>query len=99
MDALQHSYDEWHERLMSLHPPSQKLNTYEPIDRKQQEMIIMKNKLISQMREKEEELHKEEEEEEKYWEQEILQKERIFLKLETELNAKRVELHMQKTSV
>jgi hypothetical protein len=29
------------------------------MDRKQQEMIIMKNKLISQMREKEEELHKE----------------------------------------
>lgn len=44
-------------------------------------------------------MHKEEEEEEKYWEQEILQKERIFLKLETELNAKRVELHLQKTSV
>jgi hypothetical protein len=44
---------------MSLRPPGQKMNNYEPIDRKQQEMIIMKNKLISQMREKEGELHKE----------------------------------------
>jgi hypothetical protein len=71
---MQQTYDEMHEKLMSLKPPNQKLNTYEPIDRKQQEMIIMKNKLISQMREKEEDLHKEEEEEEKYWEQEIVQK-------------------------
>jgi hypothetical protein len=51
-DSLQHSYDEMHEKLMTLRPPTQKLNTYEPLDRKQQEMIIMKNKLISQMREK-----------------------------------------------
>ena len=58
IDTLQLTHDEMHEKLMGLRPPSQKLNTFEPLDRKQQEMIIMKNKLISQMREKEEDLHK-----------------------------------------
>lgn len=52
---------------MELRPPSNKINTYEPLDRKQQEMIIMKNKLINQMREKETELHKQEEDEEQFW--------------------------------
>lgn len=48
---------------MELRPPSNQLNNFEPIDRKQQEMIIMKNKLISQMRDKEADLHREQEEE------------------------------------
>lgn len=52
-------------------------------------MIIMKNKLVFQMREKEADLHKEEDEEEKYWEQEIAQKEKILFKLEAEVNSKR----------
>lgn len=43
---------------MELRPPSNKLNTFEPLDRKQQEMIIMKNKLVGQMRDKEAELHR-----------------------------------------
>jgi hypothetical protein len=59
------------------------------MDRKQQEMIIMKNKLVLQMREKEADLHKEEDEEEKYWEQEIAQKEKILFKIEAEVNSKR----------
>ena len=60
--------DDLHARLMDLKPPSNKINTFEPMDRKQQEMIIMKNKLVGQMREKESELNNEEEEEEKFWE-------------------------------
>ena len=41
----------------------------------------MKNKLITQMREKESDLHREQEEEEKFWENELSQKEKILLKL------------------
>ena len=84
---------------MDLRPPENKLNTFEPIDRKQQEMIIMKNKLISQMREKETELHREQEEEEKFWENELSQKEKILLKLEMEANSKRMELNSHKNSL
>jgi len=28
MDSMQQTYDDLHEKLMSLQPPSQKLNTY-----------------------------------------------------------------------
>lgn len=50
--------EEMHAKLMDLRPPANKLNIFEPLDRKQQEMIIKKNKLISQMREKEADLNK-----------------------------------------
>ena len=71
---MQQVHDETHEKLMGLQPPENNINTFEPIDRKQQEMIIMKNKLISQMREAELELNKKEEEEQKYWEEQIQEK-------------------------
>ena len=48
---------------MGMRPPESGKNIYESIDRKQQEIIIKKNKLIGEMREKENELQKEEEEE------------------------------------
>lgn len=38
-------------KFMSLNPPNKKVDTFEPIDRKQQEMIILKNKLVTTMRE------------------------------------------------
>lgn len=59
-------------------------------------MIITKNKLLGQMREKEMELHKEVQEEEKYWVDQLADKERTLLRLETQLNTKRIELHTQK---
>ena len=51
IDSLQQSHDELHEKVMSLQPPEKKSDGYESIDRKQQEMIILKNKLIANMRE------------------------------------------------
>jgi hypothetical protein len=63
LDSLSAAKEELHSKLMELRPPANQLNNFEPIDRKQQEMIIMKNKLISQMRDKEADLHKEQEEE------------------------------------
>lgn len=38
---------------MSLASPATKIDTFEPIDRKQQEIIILKNKLVNTMRENE----------------------------------------------
>lgn len=84
---------------MELQPPKISVSTYEPLDRKQQEIIIMKSKLVTQMREKEEDLQKEEEEEEKYWEEQIHQKEKILMKLEEQVKNSRLELHSQKVSM
>ena len=56
----------------------------------------MKNKLISQMRDKQADLHKEEEEEEFFWENELAQKQKILLKLDLDGNTKRLELNGQK---
>lgn len=50
---------------MSLQPPDIKINTSEALDRKQQEMIVLKNKLMTTMRENERELIEQEEIEEK----------------------------------
>jgi hypothetical protein len=99
LDSLSAAKEELHCKLMDIRPPGNKLNTFEPIDRKQQEMIIMKNKLINQMREKETELNKEQEEEEKFWENELAQKEKILLKLDLDSNTKRIELSSYKNSL
>lgn len=68
-------------KLMSLTAPNKAINNFEPIDRKQQEMIIMKNKLVTTMRENETELNKLQEEEEKLWEERIADKEKILFRL------------------
>lgn len=81
---------------MSLQPPERNIDSIEPIDRKQQEMIILKNKLITNMRESETELYKKEEEEEKYWEEQIAEKDKILFKIEQDLRDKRLELHLEK---
>jgi hypothetical protein len=44
-----------------LAPPKQNVDLYEPLDRKQQDIIITKNKLLTSIREKEEEYLREEE--------------------------------------
>lgn len=85
-----------HDKLMSTQPPEAKTNMYEPIDRKQQEIIMIKNKLINEMRERELELTKKEEEEQKYWEEQIAEKEKYLFNLEQGLREKRMELHVEK---
>ena len=96
IESLQISHDDLHEKLMTMQPPEKNRDTFEPIDRKQQEMIILKNKLINSMRENETELYKKQEEEEKYWEDQIASKEKILFKLEQDMRDKRLELHMEK---
>ena len=50
IEKLEATHNEVHEELMSMRPPKMENDLYEPLDRKQQEMIILKNKLVTQMR-------------------------------------------------
>lgn len=59
-------------------------------------MIILKNKLMTSMRESETELHKKQEEEEKYWEAQIAEKEKYLFQIEQGLREKRLQLYIEK---
>ncbi len=62
------------------------------MDRKQQDIILTKNKLLNDIREKEDAYLKEEEEEEEYWENQIKEKEKILFRAEDNIKAKKMEL-------
>ena len=77
---MEKTNQEYNQRLGSLAPPKKNVDLYEPLDRKQQEIIITKNKLLTEIREKEDAYLKEQEEEEEYWETQIKEKEKILFR-------------------
>lgn len=89
---LEESGKEHQETLASLAPPKRNVELYEPLDRKQQDIVMTKNRLLNEIRLKEDTCLKEQEGEEEYWENQIKDKERFLFKAQEGLKNRRIEL-------